>query len=241
MIPTTKFAVSSVQVSQLPIGCDQIEGIYNGASAAWLQVHDACIAPQTGAVPLYELPLSAATQFQETLQVARLELTEGLFVGVSSTEGTYTASASVMDITVWTDVAPLATNVVGDKTTNTYILSVWANSHPEKRLYGVIVRNTSGAAIYVYANAIGSNLYTPEPGLMFSVAAGATKKFYFGANKGICPTFVDINNFNLAGAGNIYNGLSIYLNLAVVSDPSGYTNIQFQTSSSVGTILAITN
>jgi hypothetical protein len=237
MIPTTKFAVSSVQVSQLPIGCDQIEGIYNGAAAAWLQVHDACIAPQTGDVPLYELPLSAATQFQETLQVARLELTEGLFVGVSSTEGTYTASASVMDITVWTDIKPLATNAVGDKTSNVSSLQVWSEATGTtsgKKLYQLIVsfNNFGPYMVAVYADDTPSNNDPAvQQAVMGSTLAGSSNrlqtgvfyKFQFGP--GLRP--LDQSLINQV----IRQGCTVQLQ----------NNLANTTANVDGTILAITN
>jgi len=243
MIPTTKFAVSSVQVSQLPIGCDQIEGIYNGASAAWLQVHDACIAPQTGDVPLYELPLSAATQFQETLQVARLELTEGLFVGVSSTEGTYTASASVMDITVWTDIIPLVANHVGSKVNTVASVTAWNGNVTTKKLYGLIITELLGLTQYVYINAIGTN-DTALPnqlesniGFIFTLQPNTTKKFYFGAGVGICPFFVDTNQVVTNGAVNqLYTGCTIIVGNALYTQGQ-----QISVSANAAHILVITN
>lgn len=189
MIPNTSFAVSNVQVSQLPIQCSQIEGYYKGAALGWLQVHDSCIAPGAGAVPLWEMPVNPSAQFQETLQVARLNLTEGLFVGVSSTEGTWTASASTMDVTVWTDMIPLSTNAVGDRITSVYTQQIWSQATgaaSNKKLYQLIVTEQGGvnSFICIYAEDNPSNL---TPGLCLAqipLAAYTTVKLCFGTGQG---------------------------------------------------------
>lgn len=231
-----------MQVSSLPIFCKQIEGLYKGAAAAWLQVHDSCITPAAGAVPIYELPLNPATQFQETLQVDGLSLQEGLFVGVSSTEGTFTASASTMDVNVWTDVTPIATNIIGDKTTLVGNRQAWAQTVANKRLYSVILTELNGTICYIYGTALSAvnNFYTANPGLLWILKPNQTKKLYFGANGGISPLFNDIHNFVGGGAGVVYTGCSIQVSTSQVLDFSGSTQIFF-TGPNTCAILLITN
>jgi hypothetical protein len=199
MIPNTSFAVSSVQVSQLPIQCNQIEGYFKGGALQWLQVHNSCIAPATGAVPLWEMPVNPSAQFQQTLQVDQMNLTEGLFVGLSSTEGTYTASASTMDLTVWTDVAVLTTNAVGDKTTtqaaNT-AFQVWSSPNISKKLYQLIITDTSGAMNIV--QAYGDAAATIAAPYFTLITANATLKQRFGGGWNFLT-------LTLAAGGNTIN------------------------------------
>lgn len=156
MIANTYFNVLNQQVSQLPIQVDQVEGYFKGAANQWLQLHDSCVTPATGAVPIWEVLLSATAQFFENLQVAHLNLTEGVFIGVSTTEGTWTAAtgANTMDITVWTDTNVIATNIVGDKTTQQSSLQVWTEATGaggQKKLYRLIVQNQNASPSTVYA------------------------------------------------------------------------------------------
>jgi hypothetical protein len=218
MIPNTSYNVATVQVSALPIQISQIEGYFKGATAnRWLQVHDSCIAPAANAVPLWEMPINQTSQFQETLQVARLVLYEGCFIGVSSTEGTWTASADTMDITVWTDTAVIATNAEGDKTTvqaaNT-AFQIWTSPNPSKKLYQLIITDTSGATNNV--KIFGDAAATIAAPYFTAVAANATWKSLFGSGWNFMTQ-------TLAAGGNTLNtGCYIY--------PSGTC-----------TILAITN
>ncbi len=241
MIPNTSFAVSNVQVSQLPIQCSQIEGYYKGAALGWLQVHDSCIAPGAGAVPLWEMPVNPSAQFQETLQVARLNLTEGLFVGVSSTEGTWTASASTMDVTVWTDMIPLSTNAVGDKTSQVTQRTIWASgaSAAAKRMFQLILKEQQGVQQYIYATP--DDTANPSPGLLANpvayylgvLPANVTKIFAFGASasqEGLFQTYQPLGLAQL-------NGM-VVVATSVVIKPG---DLSYTVVANGTTILAITN
>lgn len=235
MIPNTYYGVSSQQVSQLPIQISQIEGYFSGAAPAWLQLFDSCIAPGAGAVPLWEMPLNATAQFQETLQVARLNLCEGIFIGVSSTEGTYTASASLMDITVWTDVTVLATNVVGDKTTAVAIKQVWSRLTTNKKLQGLIITELSGLTVYVYISAANAtDSLEGSIGYLFTLAPNATRRVYFGLNNGLQPLFNDVNNV-------LGNGVVLYTGCTIMLSNVQIQNGGLPTMAGNCTVLAITN
>lgn len=246
MIPNTSFNVSSVQVSQLPLQISQIEGFAksdNPAQGNFLQLFDSCLPPQAGAVPLWEIPVYSSMQFQETLQVARANCTEGIWLGLSTTEGTYTAAATHMDITVWTDQTPLATNVVGDKTTGRGNLQVWTQNVANKKLYGLIITETAGNPLtYIIINAVngasgsGNALYSNQ-GYIFTLTANQTKKFYFATNGGLQPNFIDLNNLINNGAGVLYTGCTIWLSSTIpVGNGTSFTN-----AGSLATICAITN
>ena len=186
MIPNSSYNVANVQVSALPIGVTQIEGYFKGGTNAWLQVFDSCVAPVVGAIPTYQLLLNSTAQFQETLQISQTHFYEGVFVGVSSTEGTYTASASTMDIVVWTDVAVISTNIVGDKTTTVSNLIVWneaTGAASNKLLYSLIVNELNGVVTYLYLTSTDS-LYNNPPGFFATLQPNSTNKFYFGQGFG---------------------------------------------------------
>ena len=181
MIPNTNYNISSVQISALPIKVRQIEGYHKGSSAAWLQVFDSCIAPAAGAVPIYQLPLNATAQFAETLQVDDVHFYEGVFVGISSTEGTWTASANTMDLIIFTDTTPLATNAVGDKTTAVNTLQVWSQATgaaSAKKLYQLIVKELLGQTQYIYIASTDS--LTSQPNFLAVLPANSVVKYLFG-------------------------------------------------------------
>lgn len=144
MIPNQYFGVSFAQVSLFPISCVQIEGLLLSATNnLYLQVFDSCVTPANNAVPIYQLPLNANAQFQETMQVSNLNLGDGLYVGISSTAGTYTPSVATMNIILWTDYPPTSANVVGVYTVGVDGLIVYADPNPTKRLYKLVTLSIS--------------------------------------------------------------------------------------------------
>jgi hypothetical protein len=238
MIPNTLFGVANVQVSQLPIICKQIEGYFKGGANAYLQVFDSCTAPGMGAVPIWQMPLNATAQFQQTMQVDELVLSEGLFVGISSTDGTWTASASTMNVTVWTNDPVIATNIVGDKTTvyNPNILQIWTQydgAVAAKRLLGLILNEKVGITQYVYLSPLDN--YTTAINvnpLMYYLGvlpANGTFKRHFGAGIGVA--YKDLNNIS-------YYGLTVCVSTTVINPNSKVTYV---TQPNGATILAITN
>lgn len=242
MIPNTSFAVANVQVSQLPIICKQIEGYFQGGANAYLQVHDSCIAPATGAVPKWQMPLNATAQFQQTMQVDELVLSEGLFVGVSSTDGTWTASASTMNVTVWTNDPVVATNVVGDKTT-TYApnrLQIWAQGlagAAEKRLYCLLITEKLGTTQYVYASPAdvfsgGASVIETDPSAYYLgvLPANGSLRLYFASSAGLAVTY---NNLGVA----IINGMTIAISSAAIVS----NTVKYSSADHGATICAITN
>ena len=226
MIPNTSFAVANVQVSRLPIICKQIEGYFNGGAGAYLQVFDSCTTPAAGAVPKWQMPLNATAQFQETLQVDELVLSEGLFVGVSSTDGTWTASASTMDVTVWTNDPVVAVTLVGDKTTGVNTLYAWTNN-PTKKLLGVLINNNIGNTAYLYISGFANGgLINYPPGQTLTLPVGFSR-FYFA---GMVP-------FTQQPLGTFPNDCFL-----VCSNVAGTAIGNAISSSGTGfTILAITN
>lgn len=181
MIPNTSFNVASVQLSRLPINLCQIEGYFRASTtAAWLQVHDSAITPAPYAVPAYELELNGTSPFAETLQVSNLHLREGCFVGVSSVEGTWTASPDTVDITIWTDTNVISASVVGDKSTTANTLQVWAQAANANNhlLYGLVITELLGATPWVFVFADDATIGVPLLGVQLK--ANSANYFYFG-------------------------------------------------------------
>lgn len=178
MIPNTSYNVSAVRVSHLPIGVSQIEGYHRGASNVWLQVFDTITDPQAGDIPIYQLPLTATSQFFEDWQTKTYNFSKGVYVAISSTEGTYTASANTMDIVVFTASQPITTSVVssaGDASLDVWISSV------SKLLYALQITETLGQDSYVLVYA--QNTFTGTVGaplLAVPVKANQTVSLYYG-------------------------------------------------------------
>jgi hypothetical protein len=238
MIPNKSFGVANVQVSQLPIICKQIEGYFNGATGAYLQVHDSCTAPGTGVVPIWQMPLNATAQFQQTMQVDELVLREGLFVGVSSTDGTWTASASTMNVVVWTNDPVVAVNLVGNKTTvyTPNILQVWSQYNgavAAKRLLGLILNEKVGITQYVYLSPLDN--YTTainvNPLMYYLGVLPANGTFSRRFGTGLWVTYKDLNTTS-------YYGLTVCVSNTVINPNS---NVTYVSQANGATILAITN
>jgi len=148
MIPNTSFNVANVQVSTLGGVITQIEGYFRGATAdRWLQVHASCVTPAAGAVPMWQIPIYQTTQFFENLQYNAVRCKEGIFIGISTTEGSWTASADTMDVTVFTKDAVSTATVSGDWVTGVAGLTAWADdvANANKKLLRVQAMNNLGA------------------------------------------------------------------------------------------------
>lgn len=158
MIPNTAFNVATLQVSKLLGTVAQIEGYFRGATAdRWLQLHDSCVTPVTGSVPIWQIPIAQTSQFFENLQVNKIYCGEGIFIGVSTTEGTWTASADTMDVTVFTvDVVRSAT-VVGDLTTGVAGLDVWADSSANSANKLARLQVINGLGVDAYLQVFGAS------------------------------------------------------------------------------------
>lgn len=81
-------------------------GCYKGSVAAWIMMFDAAAAPATGAVPFASVPVGPTSGGVDNpwfYQPARpYWLTAGLVIALSTTGGTFTASANT-DITITTE------------------------------------------------------------------------------------------------------------------------------------------
>lgn len=152
-------AATSLTASTLACTLFRVQGYFKGTADAWLQIHDTNEKPATGAVPVkvYALPYNAP--FEWLFDPASLNLTVGCFVGVSSTEGTYTEleySANTVYCDIEVDFGPVNSrpvgfSVAGDGTAIREDLTVWTDAvaNALKRLYAVSYTNKSGADAYL--------------------------------------------------------------------------------------------
>ena len=230
MIPNSSLNVLSAQVSLLPINVCQIEGYFRGtASAMWLQVFDSATTPDNAAVPKYVLPLNTTSQFAETLQVSNMHFSEGVFVGVSTTEGTWTAAAggNTMDVTVWTDTNVQAGTAVGDKTTAGNTTQVWAQAANanDKLIYGLVVTELLGATPWLLVYADDAMLGVPAVSL--KLVANSTNRLYFGL-AGFTP--------RTQIAGTVTTGCTV-----VVANAYPAVGVAPSVTANAAYILAITN
>ena len=240
MYQNETFGTTGVQVSKLPIGVLKIDGAFLGNANAFLQVHDSCTAPAAAAVPMRQEPLNAQAPFYFEFKTGEIRTTEGLWVGVSSTDGTYTASALTMDITVETDIKPTTLTTVGDKTTTLNHKQIWSQATGAaavKLLYCLIITEQLGAARYIIIycdDAAAGKQFNVYP-----LAANGTVKLYFGDN-GVQPYTVASTYANYATETAVPSGLqygcTVYVDDAVPAN--GGANV---TTANSAVILALTN
>lgn len=183
MIPNTYFGQSKKLVTSLGAVVKQIEGLAGVGAGGYLQLHNSSITPAAGAVPVWEIPISTSTQFFGGFQQDGITCGEGVFVGLSSTSGTYTALVSnIAELTVWLDMPVIATNVVDSGAALPF--TVWANdATPEsatnsKRMFKFTAVNNSGTdgLIMLYADAG----LTQQVGVQMVVPANSQRTFNFG-------------------------------------------------------------
>lgn len=121
----TYFNVSGQVVSIGPNAALKIEGNYRTADSRFIQVHDTNVAAAEGAVPKKSWPISGGTTadpvpFFQTFTSAALECVNGMYICISSTDGTKTIDSSAkMDLFVELESEDpyLGASVVGDLTT----------------------------------------------------------------------------------------------------------------------------
>lgn len=132
MIPNYHPNCSSIQVTKHGNVVEKIFGYFKSTTAqAWLQVHDVNQGPANGATPLYEFPVYATSQFYAEFKRADLVCYEGVFVGLSTTEGQWTTDgADAMDLIVETSSPdlPAAVSYAGDLVSPLTSLLVWSEA-----------------------------------------------------------------------------------------------------------------
>ncbi len=170
---------AGVQLSLIPCCLAQLSGYFDGAADQWLQIHDTA-AVQAGVVPVLSLPLQASNGFSYNFQDALLTLTTGLFVGVSSTEGTWTASASTaqLNVVLEDEVTPIVgVQTIGSSSVPVNHLTVFSDPGGSHALLTLYVQNNTSAIVYI---VIGTIVVATPQGKVLTVAANSTTTFNFG-------------------------------------------------------------
>lgn len=177
------FAVAAQQVATHGVHVMKLECRINdnGAAALFWQVHDSASVPAEGAVPLKSWPVSGGAADYKEFKNGELDLANGLYVCVSTTEATKTlgtgnnAFAAVL-VELYDPEAPTGTTVAGDLTTGVSSLVVFSGIH---RLITVNATNNSGAAgwlmIFTHAPSEGD---APLAAIPF--ASGQNQVLTFG-------------------------------------------------------------
>jgi hypothetical protein len=221
MVQTQYFAIANQQVSLMRVGVLKLEGYFNGGATAYLQIFDSCTAPAAGAVPVRQEVIFGTAPFYFEFKNGEMRTTEGLFIGVSSTDGTWTASASTMDLAVETDGPLFVGHIVGDKTTARNTLQVWSQTPDAtavtKLLHGLIIKELLGAARYIMIFADDAKVTNPL--LIYPIAASSTNYLFFD---GVLPVSLGAAAPNSAGVF-VLNGVTYHGCTVVVADSMNVT------------------
>lgn len=193
------FAVTDQVVATHPVHVLKIEGVFLGATTdQFLQVHDSRTAPAANAVPLKQWPIQQGSPFFQTFSAGELALANGLYVCVSTTDGTYTLSSDDMDLSVeLTDPEQPSGTSVANNTGSHASMQVWATGAGPKTLLRLTVKETNGTDGYIFVFADNDTIPVKYLG---KVNASSTREFNFGA--GFVP-------FRTDGNGAQKNGCSI--------------------------------
>lgn len=191
------FDVASQQVTTHGTNVLKIEGYFKGTTDSWLQVHDSATTPANAAVPLKQWFIGGETEFYKEFKNGELHITKGLYLAISTAEGTFTVSTETMDLSVELDKVeePSGTSIAGDLTTDTAHLDIWSEASGPKHLIRLEVdASGAGADNFLqlfareYANLTPTDVpvaqWTIKDGVAYTVAGSAP--FDFGIN-GISP------------------------------------------------------
>ena len=177
------FAIAAQVVATHPVAVLKLEVTLNSSATAGLycQVHDAIAAPANGAVPLKSWPAGECA-FKE-FEMGHLQLTQGLYICLSTTAATKTLAAGGSDLMDALNVElsdpeiPTGTTLVGDLTTPVAGLQVWteaAGATARKALIALEVdgTNLTTAQQYVQIFAQDTVATGDKPIIMFPIAVG---------------------------------------------------------------------
>jgi len=185
-----------ISALQVPIALIELDGIYGGGGSEFLQLHDTNLLV-AGDVPVKTLPLVIAGPLPSMFEtLAPMFFKTGLVVAISSTEDTYTASASSFSLFgEFGEFArvqiPGAYTIAGDLHTTKNSQQIWADGTPH-RLVALIVQeqlNTIDRYIRIETTD-ASSVLTASKFPPMKILAGQTLVLTFGTN-GLIPEAVD--------------------------------------------------
>lgn len=214
MVDKKYFGVASQQVTLGPGSIKKISGKYLSAALRYLQLHDSNAVPAEGAVPKESWDLSggdaaAPVDFFQTFIDGKFECVNGVYLCLSSTDGTKTIDAAAsMDLFVELEREDpyLGATVAGDVTTAVDALQVWTEATgaatPKKLLRVEASWNSVDPSLYLllFAKTL-ANVALLEKPIWSSVALtddGANRVMgVFGAGFG--PFSADADGTKRAG------------------------------------------
>ena len=222
------FNVGSAQLSVLPVVIVKVDGYFRGSTAdAWLQIWDTAQAPTNletnstniGQTLLKEWPIPQSAPFYFEFKDNNLLTSNGAFITVSTTEGTYTAGGDTMDLSVETEGPAFGTdaaNVAGNLTSGVTQLAVFTNGAggagqgPGKLFRIDYSDDTGGNYVMVFANAISpgdtplwTSLATAGSPALLHAVFGDTGLIPFSQGQTALRT-----DFSQAGYNGCYIGFS---------------------------------
>ena len=185
MKPINNFSISGAQIAQHAVLILKVEGYFRASTTiSWLQVHDNNATPATGAVPLKEWPVYATTEFYKEFKHGDLTCNLGCYAGLSTTEGTYTASTDTMDVSVELSSPELPAHVsyAGDLTTAVTGLQVWAEAAGAAARQSLVALEVDGTNltggpqfIMLFATDTVNVGDSPVNGAIFPIASGQVR------------------------------------------------------------------
>lgn len=153
MVPNQFFNVIGKQVTLNGNGVKKVEGYYRTANAlspaAWLQYFDTRVTPVLGTVPIKSDAVYAQAGFFKEFERGELTFTQGIYIALSTTEATFTATTDTMDLYVELIDAdiPFGTTVTSGSGTN---FNPWLEAAGgTKKLHVVAVANLDAAVRYL--------------------------------------------------------------------------------------------
>lgn len=150
MFNSTSYNVTSKQVAINKTFIVKLEGKFRGASStSYIQIHNSPFVPGEGAVPIKSYPLTPGGEFYKDYTVVNLPCSFGLYICISTTEGTKTLSTETMDLFVEVFDAdyPIGTSTIS--IAEDYALEVWNNAAGPKKIINIVVTNFDTAALYI--------------------------------------------------------------------------------------------
>ena len=182
-----------------PISLISVDGNYltGGPGGEYLQLHDTTLL-LANAVPAYSFLLAYAGPISLpsiSATMSSMFFRYGLTIAISSTDSTYTASASTMDLFVTYEVTELNqppgtwNNNAGDLSTTRNSLAVWGDGSGLNRLQRVIVQEQLGADRYVRIEADDSAAFDSAV-FQRKIMANQTIQIDFGTD-GLIPLKVN--------------------------------------------------
>lgn len=199
-----------------PINVQKIYGRNDSGADLYLQLHQSPVV-LVGATPVPNGVLTVPTgQWFDWFFEPGVALSE-LTIGISTTPLTYTAPGAGLGVTATclfsSDFAVSnysGLTVSGDLTTSVASRQVWADSAGPKKLYRLDVINNNAATTYPYISARDTPAVKNSAQIRLeSIAAGATKNYYFGLN-GVSP----IEQYTSAAAFVTADGCTVVFSAA---------------------------